>query len=160
MPGGEVAVVDAVDAPLVNRYSWYAQRFKHTTYAQTTIPGHKPQRRVLMHRLLMGEPDCDVDHRDGDGLNNRRANIRLATRTENCANTKKKPGCSSRYKGVRWSERGHCWRAAIYVKRTQVHLGCFKNEDEAGMAYDIAADIVFGEFARKNFPDAKMRGLT
>jgi hypothetical protein len=111
-----------------------------------------------MHRVILAAPNgVEVDHRSGDGLDNRRANLRLATHAQNHQNrTRKILGCTSRHKGVHM----HCgrWQARIadgpvvdgHAKRRS--LGHFDSEDAAGRAYDAAALVSFGEFASLNFP--------
>lgn len=144
---GYTAIIDATDWPLVSGHSWHAEvsHKRVTVYAGATIRN----RRVSMHRLLMGEPEgLQVDHRDGDGLNNRRSNLRVATRTQNQRNKIGKRGTSSRFKGVGWHKDAGKW-AAFIEKR---HLGLFTDEEAAARAYDEAARAIFGDFARLNFP--------
>ena len=100
-----------------------------------------------MHRVILGLPTGDprhVDHANGDGLDNRRVNLRLASMTENARNQRVRLH-SSQYKGVSAFRRTHRWTAAI-------HLGYFLTERAAAEAYDDAARRLFGEFARCNFP--------
>ena len=105
---------------------------------------------VLMHRyLLQANPGERVDHQDGNGLNNRRENIRKATSSQNGMNARAQVGGSSKFKGV-W--RPTRWRAEIRVNYKTIHLGSFATEEEAAHAYDEAARRLFGEFARVNFP--------
>lgn len=108
-----------------------------------------------MHRML-----CDttqeqpyVDHRDGDGLNNRRSNLRRSTRSQNNRNkVNKKPGPSSRYLGVSWAKRSSMWSVQIRsgTSGQVVYVGLFKEECDAALAYNFAAEAAFGEFASYN----------
>lgn len=106
-----------------------------------------------MHRLILGTSvGMEVDHVNGDGRDNRRVNLRLATHSQNMANQRKRrDGISSRYKGV-WYERRRKrpWRAKIKVRGRQVNLGYFETEEEAAYAYNLAALEHFGGFARLN----------
>jgi HNH endonuclease/AP2 domain len=137
---------DEEDADLVLRYKWTV--YKHPTselrYAQSTKRPH-----IRMHRLILGvldQPDIDVDHIDGNGLNNKRSNLRLATKSQNLANQKIRTDGISRFKGV--SQKGKYWKA----KCKNIWLGSFKTEEEAAKAYDKKAKELYGEFARLNFP--------
>jgi hypothetical protein len=113
-------------------------------------------RTIKMHREIMGAPDgVEVDHRDGDSLNNRRSNLRLATRQQNACNVRSARMCkSSQYKGVCWCAPKSAWRATIVVNKKQRHLGMFEDEAAAARAYDAAAQELHGDFARLNFPEA------
>ena len=105
-----------------------------------------------MHRhILKAGPGQEIDHRDGDGLNNQRFNLRYCTDSENHANQHHKmAGCSSHYKGVGWYKATGKWRAVITVDYIFVHLGYFDSESDAAHAYNTAALKFFGEFARLN----------
>lgn len=151
---GAVAVVDASDAALVDAYRWTVRPpgAKSTRwYAFTTLGG----RTVYMHRLILGaRSGQEVDHVNGDGLDNRRANLRLATRAQNEANKPKPAGrYSSRFKGVYWDSAGRCWRTCLMVAKRTRYLGRFPDELSAARAYDAAARQQWGAFARVNFPE-------
>ena len=93
-------------------------------------------------------PDKQIDHINGDGKDNRISNLRLANGSQNQANQRKKPGLSSRFKGVSWHRNYGKW-----VASGRLHLGYFDNEEDAARAYDRAISIIHGEFAVLNFPD-------
>jgi hypothetical protein len=150
------ALVDKEDYELVSQYSWcYIKGWhnKMTGYAQTNL--HLPNgnyKRITMHRLLTNF-DKQVDHKDGNGLNNRRLNLRLVTDTQNRMNQQKYKNNTSGYKGVATRiSRGKPWRACIVVNKKQIHLGLFENPVDAARAYDEAALKYFGKFAKINFP--------
>jgi len=110
-----------------------------------------------MHRLIMGVTDRRVwtDHINHDGLDNRRANLRVCTNRQNQRNQRAQGvPKTSRYKGVWFSTREHCWTAQIAVGDNRIHLGYFTSEESAAVAYDNAARKYFGEFAQTNFTPA------
>lgn len=145
---GRHAVIDTDDLPLVLGRAWQAKRRRGTWYAQSSG-------REAMHRVIMGfgPGDPHVDHIDGDGLNNRRSNLRPATKAQNRANGRGRGGTSA-YKGVSWrSDRGR-WRAVICIDGSFMSLGSFDSEIDAALAYDAAATEAWGEFALLNQPEA------
>lgn len=135
-------VVDERDVDLVASHSWSGRPSGATLYVAS--------KRGSLHRLILGlgPVNPEVDHFDGDGLNNRRSNLRTATRQGNCAN-RSKWGSRSRYKGVQPRNGG--WEARHYLNGRTVYIGVFGSEEEAAKAYDAAALRVHGEFARLNF---------
>jgi hypothetical protein len=101
-----------------------------------------------------------VDHKNRNGIDNRRPNLRLATESQNCMNRQKQRVTSSKYKGVSWVRSSGKWKAAIQVDKKNLHLGYFEDEEEAARAYDAAARKYQGEFAYQNFGgEEKQRGL-
>lgn len=141
------AVVDDEDYELVMAHNWHAFRnHERGWYARTKIKGA----RVFLHNLLLGVKS--VDHRDGDGLNNTRVNLRPATARQNSRNRRPLTGRTSVYKGV-YLHRPGWYRALIGLNGRQKHLGCFRDETDAARAYDAAAKELYGEYARLNFPD-------
>lgn len=102
-----------------------------------------------MHRLILDcSPSTLVDHRDGNGLNNVRSNLRLATSRQNAMNRSKWKNSDSRFKGVH--RDGKRWRAIITLNGKRIHLGCFSSDEEAASAYNKAAMANYGEFAKLN----------
>ena len=107
---------------------------------------------VLMHRVIMkAQHGQEVDHHSRDGLDNRKDNLRLATRSQNNGNSAKTRGMS-KFKGVYWDESREKWHAQICLKSVVRGLGRFKTEKEAAQAYDAAAREQWGEYARLNSP--------
>ena len=153
---GLVALVDDEDLERLAPYRWAARPASNTPggwYAHRNDP---VLGTVYLHRQLMGvgRGDPDVDHVNGDGLDNRRANLRLASRSQNLANRGKQRGTySSRYKGVTWLADCRRWKAYVGIRGRTMHLGLFTDERQAALAYDRAALDAFGEFARLNFPE-------
>jgi len=150
---GKLAFVDARDYEQLNRHKWYANNQRGHWYARRAVTAEGKVRIITMHRILLGaSPGIQIDHRNGDGLDNRRANLRVCTNGQNQMNSKKHTGCSSRYKGVVWHKATKKWRAQIGFEGHKQHLGLFTHEEEAARAYDEAAKHCFGSFARLNFP--------
>ncbi len=156
---GKVAIIDVGDAPLVAGYKWYAKWGRGTWYVQAYVPGTAQKRRyILLHRLLLGltDPKQKVDHWDGDGLNNRRKNLRRATDKQNAQNRRKRRTSFHRYKGTYPTQnKANPWRAIIQVNGKRLNIGVFPTEKSAARACDSAAREHFGEFARLNFPDSR-----
>lgn len=148
---GKTALIDAEDFDRVNKFKWQAQvRRSGGWYARRQI-SRKPSNSVYLHQFIM--PGIGrLDHRDGDGLNNQKKNLRPATASQNTINSSKLPGCTSKFKGVHWSKKACCWMARIGIHRQRIYLGIFESEEAAARAYDLAAVRLHGEFARLNFP--------
>lgn len=146
---GYVAVIDDADAHLASE-RWTALIRKHTVYAGRCERRNGRAYTVMLHRRVTGcEQGTEPDHIDGDGLNNRRSNLRVGGRGPNMANTGSRGG-SSEYKGVFWAKDRHKWRAQIEVNGKRIHIGSFTWEVDAALAYNFAAHDAWGEFARLN----------
>lgn len=144
---GQVAIVDKEDYEWLSQYKWHAVNNGEKFYAYRC----RNKRSLSMHRAIMNEPKgMLVDHKDGNGLNNRRNNLRVCTTSQNHQNRRRTFG-SSRYKGVHWNKKGKKWAAAITDKGKYKFLGHFDDEAEAAKAYDRKAKELFGEFAYLNF---------
>jgi hypothetical protein len=111
--------------------------------------------RVILAAELQQQPWLWVDHRDHDGLNNQRCNLRLATPSANACNIRKRAGTTSRFLGVYWNKRMRRWHAQIKAGGRRHSLGLFDREEDAAAAYDNAAREWFGEFATLNLQAAK-----
>lgn len=150
---GYVALVDDCDLERVDEFRWYASVNRNgSVYARKHETQNGKYVKVYLHRFILGisNPKVHIDHRNGDGLDCRRANIRVATPSQNMANRAKRIGTKSKYRGIRWIERTGKWNAAICVNGKRKHLGYFFSEIDAARAYDAAAIAAFGEFAHVN----------
>lgn len=152
---GYEAVIDAADAPLVDGRNWSAlvvlkkDRTPAKVYAKTDILMDGRHVTVLLHRLLMGMKDgLTVDHRDGDGLNCRRLNMRDATRRQNSQNRKLSSDSTSGLKGASWDRTHGKWQSCIRVDGRKKHLGYFADRAEAAATYAKASAQYHGEFGR------------
>lgn len=149
------ALIDEGDAELISRYKWHAIRVnpRKSFYARTVLWSiGRRYWRIRMQNLILHAPDGFlVDHKDGDGLNNTRSNLRIATMAQNNAARPSAPGRSG-YRGVIWDSGKRRWRARISENNHDITLGCFADPAEAAAVYDAAARKLHGEFAQVNFP--------
>lgn len=149
---GKIAIVDAADYEHLNQFNWCAKKMGRTWYAVRTFKRSDGKRcESKMHREVMNAPDgMGVDHMDGNGLNNTRDNLRLATHRQNCFNSQSRQNSSSKYKGVNWHRQNRKWTAQIRINEKPLYLGIFEDEKDAARAYNAAAIKFYGEFARLN----------
>ena len=151
---GKVALVDDDDYVWLNQWKWCAKPGHHTFYAAHYVRVAKYKHRFeKMHRLILGLQESDkqqVDHVDGNGLNNQRSNLRICTITQNNQSRRKRKVGTSKYKGVYWHQRDHKWQSRITVNKKRIQLGCFDSETDAAIAYNRAALKCFGEFVVLN----------
>ena len=150
---GKATTVDEADydRPEVGGRHWAAMRNGRQWYAARRAPG-PGSRHLLLHRVVLGlvPGDPAVDHINGDGLDNRRENLRLATKAQNGMNQAKTHGVSQ-FKGVYWDKVNRKWVAQVRAGAKVRFLGRFDSEEDAAQAYDAAAREAFGEYARTNF---------
>ena len=148
---GQVAKIDPEDYECVNQFKWFADwsQGMHSFYAKGRI-GDATTNPIRMHRFIMNAPeDKEVDHINGDTLDNRKANLRLCTQAENNRNRKKSSLNTSGYTGVNKKKNRWCARTSFDGKR--IHIGYFSDAEEAAHAYDEAVKKHHGEFAKTNF---------
>ncbi len=145
------AIVDAEDYDRLNKYKWHAQKDRRNYYAKR----RRSYGMVLMHRVILNAPaGLVVDHINHNGLDNRKANLRLCTAAQNSQNSRPciRPNQWSKYKGVTFHKHKKRFTAFIRHNKKKYFLGYFKNEIDAAKAYDKAAKKYFGEYAYLNFP--------
>ena len=146
---GYEAVIDAADVHLVVGYNWFADTSRSSVYAQRTVNTGSRPGSIKMHRLILGCPDgFFVDHKDGNGLNNRRSNLRIATVAENNRNSKFRKNNTSGYKGVSFHKSSGKWHAVIWVDSKPIFLGAYNSPELAHIAYVKASYEIHGEFGR------------
>ena len=139
-------LVDEQDYDELSSVNWWCTYDDHRRYAVRFKKG----KLIRMHRQIMNPPnDMVVDHINGDGLDNRRCNLRVCTNDQNVLNKHKRIGGASEYMGVHRAQ--NYWRASIGYKGKRYGLGRYENEEDAAKAYDAAARYYHGEFATTNF---------
>lgn len=151
---GMFALVDDEDFEELNKHKWFAQKGVNTYYATRRLtPKSSTNKCTQMHRAIMGMiKGIAYDHIDGNGLNNQRSNLRIATKQQNMFNSIHRGGASV-YKGVSYKIESKKWRASITYNQKHIHLGYFGTEIEAARVYDAKAKELHGEYARLNFKE-------
>lgn len=152
---GYEAIIDVEDVPLVSEWVWSARITRRvdgeirSVYAKRTDCAKALRRMILLHRTIMDAPDGTfVDHIDGDGLNNRRSNLRLATLQQNNQNARISIRNTSGVKGVSWDKRGQKWQAFIAADGKNRKIGSYDTIEAASSAYLAASVKMHGEFGR------------
>jgi hypothetical protein len=153
---GEWTILDQQDYYRLSNFKWYLRGQGKKFYAIRSVkygPGKTKESR--MHREIMSAPaGLLVDHKDGNSLDNRRENLRLATHSQNACNSQiNKTKSKSRFRGACLDKSNGRWFTTIRTNGKRLWFGYFDNEIEAAKAYDEAAKKYHGEFARLNFPD-------
>lgn len=147
----QIALVDDEDYENLSLFSWQAQKMKNGKYRTATWTPRPNRICVRMHTMIMNPPvGMEVDHIDGNPLNNQKSNLRICTHANNMLNRSKERGNVTGYKGV--SPHKSKYQARIRVNNKEYWLGVFDNPEDAATAYDDAARIYHGEFAKLNFP--------
>lgn len=138
--------VDPEDEALLNERGWNVVRDRRRFYVQRVTGG----RVERFHRTVMGivDPKTQVDHRDGNGLNNRRSNLRVCDASRNQMNRGATSSNTSGFKGVSWSKKCKLWQAQITKNRKNYHLGFYDTPENAHLAYLFAGRALHGEFFR------------
>lgn len=148
-----LALVDDEDYQrVVSLGKWTAHHIKGNWYALTTTRENGIKRNLYMHKLIATFPGM-VDHKNRNGLDNQKENLRPASASQNTANSKIPSNNTSGFKGVFYDPRKERWSARICVRGVRRRLGSYRTPEEAALAYDIAAKDGFGEYANPNFPN-------
>jgi hypothetical protein len=152
---GAVAKVDDYDYEWLRRFRWHLQRSnKRISYARRYSNG---KRIAMQNELLSPLPGFVVDHINHNGLDNRRANLRLCMQADNTRNSRPRRNSSSKYKGVSFDKKRKKWRARIVRRGVKYFLGYFHNQIEAAFAYDDKARGFNDAFMYLNFPKQIVR---
>jgi len=145
---GKVAKVDDADFEWLSKITWQYQSAGYACHG-TTLKGKRQS--TLMHRAIMQPTGKQVvDHINGDPLDNQRSNLRIASRSKNAANSVRHRDNQCGLKGVMWNDGGWCPR--IFFEGKGQYFGNYRRAEHAAMVYDWAAELLFGEFAKTNFP--------
>ncbi len=152
---GKVALVDDEDYEYLNQYKWYANKNANTFYAVRNLSiNKKNDSKIFMHRFITNNmnPKMHTDHFNGNGLDNRKINLRICTNSQNAMNQTKQINNTSGYKGVTYFKNtsNKKWMAAITVNKKRFYLGVYIDIKDAARAYNEAAIKLYGEFAKLN----------
>ena len=138
-------MVDDEDYEWLRQYEWQVDRHNSV---KTHAPGMKGK---LIHRLILNAPEhLEVDHIDGNRLNNQRSNLRLATSSQNKMNRGPRKDNTSGCKGVSWHSQRLKWTARVKAGQKYIHLGLFDSKEAAALAYNATARQLHGEYAWLN----------
>lgn len=158
---GKIALVDDEDYEYLNKFKWQAYKKYNNCYAGRALSrrlNNGKQKTIFMHReiLSLEVGNIQADHIDHNGLNNQRSNLRVATPSQNTFNRRSHSGASSKYKGVQHHKAKYkdtvyyYWKAVIGINGKVFHIGVFKSENDAALAYNQKAVELHGEFANLN----------
>lgn len=145
---GQKAIVDDCDYERLSKFKWQAVPYQNCMYARRCIRKDGKTISFFMHHEIMG--NTYIDHRDGNGLNNKMDNLRECTHSQNMQNRRKHAPASSKFKGVQWWKAQEKWISQIAKDKKRYFLGYFTEEIDAARAYNEAALKHFGEFANIN----------
>lgn len=152
LPKGLYAKVDDDDFERLNKFKWYTLRQGKSSlnlYARRTARINRRNVTILMHREILQGNHSRTDHIDGDGLNNQKDNLRIATPVQNGMNMKLKKH-SVPYKGVSQVKSSKRFKSVIKINKQYSFLGTFSTAIDAAIAYDAAAYLHYGDYARTN----------
>jgi hypothetical protein len=148
---GQFAIVDDDDYTELSRFKWYAYKRGNIWYAARRLSKKEGRKTVHMHTSIL-QSSRRIDHCDGNGLNNRRYNLRFSTHKQNTRNGGLRSNNSSGFMGVHWDSLRRKWHAQIKVDGKSISLGRFDEKWRAALERDYAAIERFVEFARLNLP--------
>lgn len=149
-------LIDEEDFPFISRFSWHLKKSGPTYYAVTNISIQKKQTTVSMHRMIMGLKDCNVDHINRNGLDNRKENLRLCEFYQNQFNRIRGKNPHG-FRGV--TKNNYSYGYQIQVGGTKYRKSGFKTAKEAAMAYDKKSKQLHKEFGIRNFDNQTLKDL-
>lgn len=145
---GKFTIVDDEDFEELNQYNWICHT-PESVYRQKMVKGVR--RMIWMHRFIMKCPDgMEVDHINGNALDNRKSNLRICTHAENMKNIGFSKRNTSGYKGVYWNKSANKWQAQISISGRVTYIGLYDNIEDAASAYNTSAKKNHGDFMRPN----------
>jgi hypothetical protein len=145
---GYDAIIDAEDVHLVGGFGWRASVRSHSVYAKTEVSINGERKTIYMHRVICPSSlQMEVDHINGNGVDNRKFNLRISTRKQNGRNIRPKSG---KLKGTSFSKEKGKWVSQIKIDGKSIYLGRHDTEEEAHIAYVVASKLIHGEFGRSS----------
>jgi hypothetical protein len=149
-----VAIVDTEDHGWLTKFKWHAHKRGRTWYARRAAS----KKTIFMHRAILEHHGYDltsgeIDHINGDGLDNRKSNLQVISHAENIRKSRVQINNKSGFRGVSWHKGDRRWQVVIEVDNIKKYVGSFRNKIAAALAYDQAAKKCFGKFAKLNLPD-------
>jgi len=155
---GHYTIVDDDDFELFSRWKWDIHPYGYVIRSEYLgrSGGKSKLRTHRMHRDIVKCPTgMQVDHINGDKLDNRKSNLRICTNAQNQMNRPGIKNKTSQYKGVSWNKAMKKWEVCISKNNKNIYLGCFSDEKEAALSYDLAAKEIQGDYAWLNFSNSK-----
>jgi hypothetical protein len=146
---GYEILVSEIDYEALSKWKWYVNSNGYAV-REALIDGKR--KTVFMHKVIMNTPnDLLTDHINGHKLNNQRSNLRICSKAQNRWNSKRSINAKNQYRGVsRLVQHKNKWQARLKVNGRAIYLGCFSDQKDAAIAYNAAAKLHFGEFAKLN----------
>lgn len=148
---GHFILIDEEDYPIVSRFSWHIKPNRNTFYALTNVRIGGRQTQVSMHRLIMGLPSSEIDHKNRNGLDNRKSNLRACTKKQNSYNRVRSNKFG--FRGVYKPKNSSRYAIQIQKDGKKYHKRGFAAAEEAARAYDLLNKELHGEFGIRNFED-------
>jgi hypothetical protein len=146
---GYEAIIDAADVPSLSAWNWCAKPMRHTVYAVRNEYAAGKLATVYLHRAINGASGAfEVDHINGNGLDNRRANLRSVTAAQNRHNQRRRRDNTSGFRGVSFVKSANKWEAYISLGGKKSHLGFYHSAEDASKAYAVASAELHGQYGR------------
>jgi hypothetical protein len=147
--GIKIIYIDDEDYNKIKKYVWFIKKLRSNYYAWSSIRINGKSKTIQMHQIIMGNvKNKIIDHKNMNGIDNRKCNLRFCTYSENRMNTQARKDNKSGLKGVSFFKNINRWIARIMITDKSIYLGCYKTAKKAHLAYCEAAKKYHGEFAR------------